>query len=161
MSIKILDLDQAITMPWKNGGGVTTELYRIDSPNSPGEFIFRISMATVGQSGPFSIFPNIDRTLLLINGKGMNLQFDSQRVILDKPLTPISFYGEDSIYCELISGECTDFNIMVDRRYGKANLEISSMPIEEAKNIVSSSDIFLFQANSQNLFIITFQTLIR
>ena len=46
--------------PWKNGGGSTTEI--AVWPNGAGldEFDWRISLATITQSGPFSFFPGID-----------------------------------------------------------------------------------------------------
>ena len=41
-------------MPWKNGGGQTTELVR----NSPdGDYSWRLSLADIDLNGPFSSFP--------------------------------------------------------------------------------------------------------
>ena len=52
-------------MPWKNGGGVTSELAR--SPQAD-EFDWRLSVAEVATDGPFSQFPGIDRLLVLLSG---------------------------------------------------------------------------------------------
>ncbi|MBM7325185.1 HutD family protein, partial [Agrobacterium sp. S2] len=49
-------------MPWKNGGGVTTEIIVHPAKASMADFDWRISMANVAQDGPFSIFPGVDRT---------------------------------------------------------------------------------------------------
>lgn len=145
--------------PWKNGGGSTLELFRIPHPENPDDFIFRISMATVASSGPFSEFKNIDRILFLISGDGMKLSFPSKEIKLNTTLFPIFFSGEEKIQCELLGGSCLDFNIMTDRRYGTATLEINSMSLEQAQNIVSSDEIFLYQDPKQNLFLIRYQSL--
>src|SRR3546814_10305481 len=50
-------------MPWKNGGGSTTEVAVAPDGAGLDEFDWRISMAVVGADGPFSGFPGVDRTL--------------------------------------------------------------------------------------------------
>jgi environmental stress-induced protein Ves len=102
-------------MLWSNGGGSTTELFKFGDP-----FVFRLSIAMVKSDGPFSLFPMIDRTLILIDGLGFHL---NEKVLQDK-FSPISFAGEEQIACSLINGECLDFNVMVDRRWGKTKTEI-------------------------------------
>lgn len=115
-----------IDMPWKNGGGVTLELYRL--PGVPGsDFGLRVSMARVGQSGPFSFFPNIDRILMLLEGTGFNLDMNGQLKTLDTPFVPLAFCGEESVACTLLEGECLDFNLMVDRRWGRADLQVHAL----------------------------------
>ncbi|OJT17017.1 hypothetical protein BO221_47220 [Archangium sp. Cb G35] len=57
-------------MPWKNGGGVTRELWKLPHPFDPARFLARVSIATVGASGPFSVFPGVDRTLMILEGAG-------------------------------------------------------------------------------------------
>ena len=75
MSILKLGPDDYRTMPWKNGAGSTTELV-IEPPGATlaGGFHWRVSMATVAESGPFSSFPGYDRTLLLLEGQGLELE---------------------------------------------------------------------------------------
>lgn len=69
-------------MPWKNGGGVTRELVKLPHPTDPARFLARLSIATVATSGPFSAFPGIDRTLLMLEGRGMRLSLDGTRSAL-------------------------------------------------------------------------------
>ncbi len=142
MVIIISDLTSKI-VPWKNGGGETCELYKIPHPTNPQDFVFRISMATVSQSGPFSVYEKIDRTLVLLEGEGMKLQFKDRSLNLDKKLAPIYFKGEELIECELLNGACTDFNIMIDRNWGNCTLEINTQSLETAQNIVSSDLVFI------------------
>ena len=53
-----------VRLPWKNGLGETIELAK----DSDEPFNWRISRATLEQSGPFSNFPHYDRHLIVIHG---------------------------------------------------------------------------------------------
>lgn len=104
-------------MPWKNGGGSTTELL-IEPPAATlaGGFRWRVSMATVATSGPFSRFPGLDRTLLLLSGQGMELDHGGHgRALLPGPLVPVRFPGEWDTRGRLLDGPCLDFNVMSQR----------------------------------------------
>ena len=62
-------------MPWKNGGGSTTEIaiYPEASSVSGVPFLWRVSIAEVTVNGPFSSFPGYDRHIMVIEGEGMRL----------------------------------------------------------------------------------------
>jgi hypothetical protein len=104
------------TMPWKNGLGSTTELL-IDPPGATLDgFRWRLSMAAVAASGPFSSFPGIDRTLLLLEGGGLELDHGGHgRARLAGPLEPAAFSGDWPTSGQLLDGPCRDFNVMSDR----------------------------------------------
>ncbi len=147
---KILSAKDFRFMPWKNGGGITRELYRIPHPQDAERFLLRLSMAQVASNGPFSLFPGIDRTLLLLKGLGVKLFFaDEIEIVLDQPLSPIYFKGEDNIACEIINGPVEDFNIMIDRSWGKASVQIS-----EASHFTSNGLSFVFEPLSEQLVIL-------
>ena len=104
-------------MPWKNGAGCTTEL-AIEPPAATlaGGFLWRLSIASVLESGPFSRFPGFDRTLLLLDGNGMELDHGGHgRVLLPGPLVPAAFQGDWATSGRLLDGSCRDFNVMTQR----------------------------------------------
>ena len=81
-------------MPWKNGLGVTTEILIEPSDATIGNFDWRLSMARIDADGPFSSFPNIDRLLLVLEGR-VNLQIEGRpAVALTPDDAPIRFPGE-------------------------------------------------------------------
>ena len=135
-------------MPWKNGGGTTLELFCLR--NQQDEILFRLSSASVKNNGPFSLFPHIDRILFLVSGKGFKLQFSDFDLTMSSPLSPITFAGEENIHCELLEGECTDFNIMTDRRFGKAHLTIKNIERDE-KLGHHKGPLFLYFPSDQKL----------
>lgn len=96
---------------WKNGAGWTREILRW--PQAAPEWDWRLSIAEVGQDGPFSAYPGIDRELVLLSGEGMRLCFDDGEVAeLQPPHGRVRFPGERALRAELISGPTQDFNVM-------------------------------------------------
>ena len=123
MTIQTFTQKDFSEMPWKNGGGVTTELFRLNDPESSA-FLFRLSMANVLNDGPFSSFPGIDRILLLLKGKGFHLEGTTTKTSLTESTPPLYFQGEESINCTLIEGPCIDFNVMTARHYAKSTISV-------------------------------------
>lgn len=138
-------------MPWKNGGGVTTELFRLnDSDNS---FHFRLSMASVSSDGPFSSFPGIDRILLLLEGSGFHLEGPTLKTSLKKDTPPLYFKGEDPINCTLIDGPCIDFNVMTARHYAKSTILVEH--VSESAPIILRAQCdfrFIYDKEAQELY---------
>jgi hypothetical protein len=117
-------------MPWKNGGGTTAEIWKAVSPN--GEILWRLSIADVASDGPFSLFPGIDRTIMVIEGSGMELAVAGQGVRrLDELFEPFSFSGDAKTDCRLIAGPIRDFNLMVARSYASGALRVQHLAAAE------------------------------
>lgn len=114
--MKILRSADYKTMPWKNGGGVTVEIAVYPQDASVSAFNWRISMATVAEDGPFSIFPGIDRTLSIVEGNGMTLEIAGNDPV---PLTiasdPLPFPADVPVDAHLTNGSIVDLNIMTRR----------------------------------------------
>ena len=110
-------------MPWKNGAGRTTELASFPAGAVLDAFDWRVSIADVDRDGPFSTFPGIDRTIVLLAGAGMRLGGGGRAVTLRAPYEPHAFSGDDAIECTLIDGPVRDFNLMVRR--GRATGEVA------------------------------------
>jgi hypothetical protein len=123
MNIHHLSAKDYQRMPWKNGQGSTTQL--VSAPAKDGSFDWRLSIAEVGQSGPFSDFSGYDRTITLIEGNGMVLTFNgSMERRIDQPFAPVPFDGGWQTECQLIDGPLRDFNLMVARRWGHGVMTI-------------------------------------
>jgi uncharacterized protein len=103
------------TMPWKNGGGRTTEIAAYPPGAGLDAFLWRVSLADVERDGPFSSFPGIERTIVLLEGGGMRLQGGEQATELTTPFAPHAFSGDAAIDCRLIAGPVRDFNAMFRR----------------------------------------------
>jgi environmental stress-induced protein Ves len=114
--LKIIRAGSCRTTPWKNGGGSTTEIVAEPPGASLDDFDWRISMARVAADGPFSEFAGIDRTLAVINGKGLMLTIAGNAPIrLERGSDPIGFAGDIPASARLTAGEITDLNVMTRR----------------------------------------------
>lgn len=98
-------------MPWVNGRGTTTELIRENSLD--GTLLWRLSMASVVEDGPFSIFPGVERNLTVISGPGFGLL--GQTRITAAPLRPVAFPGDVPIAATGVAAPSVDFNVMTAR----------------------------------------------
>ncbi|MBT9558522.1 MAG: HutD family protein [Myxococcales bacterium] len=122
--------------PWRNGGGVTWELWR-DGDGPPG-FVVRLSCAEVASDGPFSRFPGVDRVIALVDGAGMVLDGASPHR-LDDALEPHSFRGEAEVHGRLLGGPVLDFNLMTARGEAKARVRRLHLAPGERVELVGST----------------------
>jgi environmental stress-induced protein Ves len=95
-------------MPWKNGGGSTREIVRV--PENTEHWQWRLSIADITADGPFSAFPGCTRSLTLLEGAGMALQFTDRTCDLRPPYASCRFAGEETPECTLHDGATVDFN---------------------------------------------------
>ncbi len=80
--------------------------------------ITTIITLSVSKDGPFSLFPGVDRTLVLLKGSGMVLdEVTNNSTVnfktLETPLAIVNFVGETPLHAHLINGPTRDFNLMV------------------------------------------------
>ncbi len=106
------DLDR---VPWKNGSGTTAEVAAFPEGSSFETFGWRISMADVASDGPFSVYPDIDRTLIVVEGDGIELDVEGIAYRLDRASPKLSFSGDDSTTGRLLAGPIRDLNVMTRR----------------------------------------------
>ncbi|GAB3853259.1 hypothetical protein GCM10028801_05590 [Nocardioides maradonensis] len=102
-------VDHAV-MPWANGTGTTAEVARADGPTGVD---WRLSFATVADSGPFSALPGIDRVITLVEGSSLTLAVEGVEHVLE-PFAPYRFRGEDHVI-GTPAGPSVDFNVMTRR----------------------------------------------
>jgi uncharacterized protein len=118
--MKILRAADHKRMPWKNGRGETVEIAVFPPDATVDTFDWRVSMATVAEDGPFSVFPGIDRTLSLLEGRGMKLTIDGgDGILLTQACAPHAFPADARTTARLVDGAITDLNVMSRRgRFG-------------------------------------------
>jgi hypothetical protein len=121
-------------MPWRNGQGTTTEI--AIAPGVGDRFRWRLSIADVASSGPFSDFSGYDRVIAVVSGAGMRLAVAGRApVVLTRDSDPYPFPGDAATDCTLLDGPIRDFNLMTDRatcRGALAALRFGPTPIMPA-----------------------------
>ena len=112
---KLITAGSLPSMPWKNGGGTTREVLKFPASSTIDTFDWRISLAAVATPGPFSLFPEIDRTMIVTDGQGIELNDKDERIALRRSDEPFSFSGESPYRASLIDGPIADLNVMTRR----------------------------------------------
>ena len=122
-------------MPWKNGLGTTTEL-AVEPPDAGLDaFTWRLSIADLTTSGPFSAFPGVDRIIVQTEGEPMELVHEGRGRQRLGPLTPYPFQGEWPTHGEL-TGRARDFNVMTRRARARAGLGVHALAAGSAVRLV-------------------------
>ena len=108
--MRIVRQSQFKASPWKNGGGITHEALR--EPER-GAFRWRVSIAHIDASGPFSDFAGYARTMVLLRGSGFALKLsDGTRRLMRAAGDLAQFDGALGAECELLNGPSVDLNLM-------------------------------------------------
>lgn len=129
MSLQSFQRHQLPVTPWKNGGGSTCELACWPPGAGLHDFGWRISIASIAAAGPFSVFPGIDRSIMLLAGNGVQLRSADGDIDhrLGTPGQPFAFSGDTAIDCTLLGDDSrvsSDFNVMTRRGQWRAEVQV-------------------------------------
>lgn len=122
--MNFFDLATTPSTPWKNGGGSTQELACWPPGADMNSFEWRVSLATVDRPGPFSVFPGIDRQIMLLSGDGLQLRSGAWEHALEHPWQPFAFSGDDAVDSAMLGGTSKDFNLMLRRGAWTGSLQV-------------------------------------
>jgi environmental stress-induced protein Ves len=126
MSMQFFSSHALPAAPWKNGGGTTQEVLCWPAGAGIDSFSWRISIAQIASSGPFSAFAGVDRIITLLGGDGVHLQAVDRSVdhVLQHCLQPFAFSGDVALDCQLLGGASQDLNVMTRRGRVQAQVTI-------------------------------------
>ncbi|WP_372856713.1 HutD family protein [Sphingomonas sp.] len=116
--------------PWRNGGGMTTEVATFPPGAGMDDFVWRVSIAEVREAGPFSDFPGIDRTLSVLEGTLSLAVADMPEQRLDAAAAPFAFPADVLAWGAPIDGAVRDLNVMVRR--GHCTAAVERLPVGTA-----------------------------
>ena len=123
--MQIVRQSQFKASPWKNGGGITHEAMRVPER---GIFRWRVSIAHIDASGPFSDFAGYARTMVLLRGSGVALKLsDGTQRIMRAAGDLAQFNGALGVKCELLNGPCVDLNLMTSHAMGPAQVRVERL----------------------------------
>lgn len=118
--------------PWKNGGGVTTDIAH------EGE-TWRFSRTPITAPGPFSDYAGFDRIQVLVAGRGLVLETPNGEIDVRAPFKPVRFTGELAIVSRLDGGPVEVLNLLGDR--SKVTLDLAVLTAGESLHLGSGLHI--------------------
>jgi hypothetical protein len=105
--------------PWKNGGGVSTDIadcYRPDiAPGAWDGVIWRLGRTQIVAPGPFSDLTGYERLQVVIAGRGLVLATPDSEIDLREPLRPVRYDGGTPIVTRLEHGPVEVVNLIAER----------------------------------------------
>ena len=119
--IQVIELDQVVPQPWRNGGGATRELLAWP-PGSGADWQLRVSVAEIERDGPFSAFPQVERWFAVLEGAGVVLSFPEREHRLAPDSPPLAFDGALAPGCRLVDGPTRDLNLMARTAAGRSRM---------------------------------------
>ncbi|MBR0858955.1 HutD/Ves family protein [Bradyrhizobium liaoningense] len=129
MKTTLLKSEDYTRSPWKNGGGVFTDIagaHRADSPVKDWDsLLWRFASTPIVAPGPFSYMPGIDRLQMVVGGRGLVLKAPGQEFDEREPFTTVRFPGELEIVTELEAGPVEVVNLMARR--GAVEIELEAL----------------------------------
>ncbi len=140
MTWQLIRLEDKPASAWRNGGGTTRELLAWP-PNRGGvtaDWDWRLSVAEVTASGPFSSFEGVQRWFAVLQGEGVQLNMDGMGITLTGSSPPFQFDGAVSVGCQLLGGATQDFNLMVRRGRGQGRMERVNGPFTSRGLVLGS-----------------------
>jgi environmental stress-induced protein Ves len=115
-------------VPWKNGGGLTSEIAVQPAGAGLADFDWRISCAQVDRRGPFSSFEGIDRTIAILEGELSLSVAGRPEVVLTPESAPWEFPGDAAASGGPVSGRVRDLNVMTRR--GRCSARVQRCLVE-------------------------------
>jgi len=139
-------------MPWKNGGGTTTEIAVFPQSAMEGEFDWRVSMAVINEDGWFSEFLQIDRVLGILEGKGVYLSISgAENVEIASDVAPFGFPADAPTYARLIDGPVIDLNVMTRRDRFTCNVARLKSAVPMTWDLTAHTTLFLAYSASLHI----------
>lgn len=132
MKTTLLKSEDYARSPWKNGGGIFTDIadaHRADAPvKNWDSLLWRFASTPIVAPGPFSHMPGIDRLQMVVSGHGLVLKAPGGEFDEREPFTTVRFTGELAIVTELEAGPVEVVNLMARRDAVEIDLEALREP---------------------------------
>ncbi|MBR0954275.1 HutD/Ves family protein [Bradyrhizobium canariense] len=129
MKTTLLKSENYTRSPWKNGGGIFTDIadaHRADSTVKDWDsLLWRFASTPIVAPAPFSHMPGIDRLQMVVNGRGLVLKSPTGEFDEREPFTTVRFTGEMEIVTELEAGPVEVVNLM--GRRGAVAIELEAL----------------------------------
>jgi len=112
-SARLIHAAQVTPIPWRNGAGVTRLLHtEIGGDEAAPQWT--LSLATIEESGPFSLFPGMDRHFVLASKTEFELIIGNERRHLAYTDSAV-FPGETAVHTRAVAGTNIALNLMTRR----------------------------------------------
>lgn len=127
--MRVIRSSQFVEGRWRNGMGVSWDIAAW--PEGAEDFGWRFAIARIDADVPFSHYAGIDRVFTLIEGQGLDLEFEGRSALaVDGPFVPHVYPCDVATFCRLRNGPARALNLFYRRGQWRADVEILSTNAE-------------------------------
>lgn len=130
-TLTLVDYAQIEPRPWKNGRGVTRNLF--DDSSGAEDWTWRVSIAEITGTQPYSSYPGLRRGQVALGPGDVDLTINDRTVTL-APEGIVTFDGEDAVTARPSEVGFLDLNVMTRRDAWTAEVEIIDGGIAAARD---------------------------
>jgi uncharacterized protein len=117
----LLTPQQYRRMPWKNGGGMATD---VATDEATGGEVWRFGRTAIPVPSPFSDYTGYDRVQVVIGGQGLVLDGPDDEIDLRTPFKPVRYKGELPLVSRLEAGPVEVVNLIGLRAKVKVDMQV-------------------------------------
>lgn len=122
--IKFIPQSRLVEGLWRNGQGVSWEIASFKEEGAI-DFSWRFAKARIDNSVPFSIYSGMDRIFMMIEGDGMDLEFEGGEILqVHEKFVPHEFSCDVPLVCKLKGGPSLDLNLFTARGKWRAECDV-------------------------------------
>ena len=121
---------------WKNGGGTAVDILTAPPGASADDFDWRVNVATIARSGPFSDYPSVDRDFRVLDGGGVELAVEGSSIrTLRAGGVAYRFPGDRSTLARLVdeAEPCRAFNVLTRR--GRITADVRELVVGRPRTL--------------------------
>jgi environmental stress-induced protein Ves len=127
---------------WRNGQGVSWEIASHKKADAA-DFSWRFAKARIDNDVPFSIYPGMDRIFMMIEGQGMDLEFEDGKVLrAHEKFVPHEFSCDLPLVCKLRGGPSLDLNLFTARDTVRSECEVLDVNSQQDIKLSNKSTVF-------------------
>jgi hypothetical protein len=130
----LLTPQQYRRVPWKNGGGVSTDIAVDDAT---GGEVWRLGRTPITVAAPFSDYTGYDRVQALIVGCGLVLDTPDGEIDVRTPFRPVRYRGEVKTVSRLEAGPVEVVNLIGAR----AKVAVEMVVLDAGKSLALGKGI--------------------
>ena len=129
--MRIIRKSEFIEGRWRNGMGMSWDI--ASDPAGTEDFGWRFAIARIDADVPFSDYPNVDRIFTLIEGNGLDLDFEGRPALaVHRRFVPHPYPCDVPTFCRLRDGACRALNLFTRRGRWRAAADVMSSRAEIA-----------------------------
>lgn len=140
--LRIFPQSDLIEGRWRNGQGVSWEIAAHKEIGAP-DFSWRFAKARIDNDVPFSIYPGMDRIFMMLDGGGMDLEFEDGKVLhVHEKFVPHEFSCDVPLNCKLLQGPSMDLNLFAARDAFQVSAHVLHINAEHKFTTQDSTSVF-------------------